>query len=58
MLLAAYIGDLPTFECLWSFAKSELDNFGFMNWQISSDGNVLGSGGATDADQVSNSCTL
>ncbi|HUD43990.1 MAG TPA: glycosyl hydrolase family 8 [Patescibacteria group bacterium] len=51
MLLSVWAGDQPTFSGLWSYAKKYLDSNGLMNWDINSSGSVIGSNGATDADQ-------
>lgn len=51
MLFSASIGDKKQFEKLWEYTKSYLDENGLMNWKISSSGNVVGWGSATDADQ-------
>ena len=51
MLLSAYLADENTFQCLWSFAKSKFDSNGLMNWHVDSSGNIIGSGGALDADE-------
>lgn len=51
MLAAVYMADRPTFDGLWSYAKSHLDTKGLMNWQLSATGTVIGQGSATDADE-------
>tara|TARA_B110001452_G_scaffold142710_1_gene118712 strand:+ start:432 stop:1226 length:795 start_codon:yes stop_codon:yes gene_type:complete len=51
MIFSAYMQDQTTFECMWSFAKTKFDSNGLMNWHISKDGNVAGSGSAFDADE-------
>ncbi len=51
MLLSAYMGDQATFNGLWAYAKHWFDANGLMNWQISSNGTVIGSGAAIDADE-------
>jgi endo-1,4-beta-D-glucanase Y len=50
MLVAAYLSDRSTFDCLWKFAKLHMDSAGLMNWRIGPDGSLWGNGGATDAD--------
>ena len=51
MIFSAYMQDQTTFGCMWSFAKTKFDSNGLMNWHISKDGNVAGSGSAFDADE-------
>ena len=52
MLLAVYADDQPTFDKLWQYAKLWPDSNGLMNWYINAAGTqVLGTGGATDADE-------
>ena len=50
MLLAAYLADQETFECLWAFAQHHADDAGLMHWRIGPDGSLWGKGAATDAD--------
>jgi endo-1,4-beta-D-glucanase Y len=53
MLMAAYIGDRPTFDGLWAYAKQHATGAGLMNWHINADGTIPmgGTGSATDADE-------
>ena len=51
MILAANVQDKATFDGLWGYAKSHLDNNGLMNWKIGPDGSTWGSNAATDADE-------
>jgi endo-1,4-beta-D-glucanase Y len=51
MIAAVYMYDRPTFDGLWSYAKSHFDADGLMNWQISSSGSIVGMNSATDADE-------
>jgi endo-1,4-beta-D-glucanase Y len=56
MLAAAYIGDKPTFDGLWTYAKAHADSKGLMNWHIASNGTAIMTNGtepgsATDADE-------
>lgn len=51
MLLAVWGNDAGTFDALWNYGKKYLDGKGLMNWQIASDGKVIGTGSATDADE-------
>jgi endo-1,4-beta-D-glucanase Y len=52
MLAAAYLADHATFDGLWAYAQSKLDENGVMNWHYDAGGNSLdGGGGATDADE-------
>ena len=50
MLLAAYLSDRATFDCLWKFAQVHMSTAGVMHWRIGPDGSLWGKGGATDAD--------
>lgn len=51
MVLASYAADQATLNGLWNYGKKYLDSKGLMNWQIDSNGNVIGQGSATDADE-------
>lgn len=51
MLLSVYAKDQTTFAGLWNYGKKYLDSNGLMNWDIDSNGTVIGSGSATDADE-------
>jgi endo-1,4-beta-D-glucanase Y len=51
MILAAYMGDKPTFDGLWSYAKSHFDANGLMHWKIDPNNNVTGQNAATDGDE-------
>lgn len=51
MLLAAYLDDRPTFDGLWTFARSFRNPRGLMAWSISRDGTILDSNAATDGDE-------
>jgi len=51
MLSAVLATDRSTFDGLWRYAQKYLDSNGLMNWQIGSDGRVIGSGSAADADE-------
>ncbi|NOK36061.1 hypothetical protein HMI49_22930 [Corallococcus exercitus] len=51
MLLAANNGDRTTFDGLWKYAQSHLNENGLMNWRIDAQGGTLGQNGATDADE-------
>lgn len=51
MLLAVYMDDQDTFDELWQYSQLHLDDQGLMHWYIGPDGEVLGEGGATDADE-------
>jgi endo-1,4-beta-D-glucanase Y len=43
--------DQPTFDALWKYSQKYLNGNGLMHWQISADGQVIGMGAATDADE-------
>ena len=51
MLLAVYLDDRATFDKLWAYARAYHNTRGLMAWHISSTGQVLDSGAATDADE-------
>lgn len=51
MLLSYFANDEATFSKLWNYVQKYLDPKGLMNWQISSSGQVIGQGSATDADE-------
>ncbi|WP_338277447.1 glycosyl hydrolase family 8 [Corallococcus caeni] len=51
MLLAANNGDRTTFDGLWKYAQSHLNENGLMNWRIDAQGATVGQNGATDADE-------
>jgi endo-1,4-beta-D-glucanase Y len=51
MVLAAYLNDRPTFDGLWSYAKSHFNANGLMHWRIDANNNVTGTGAATDAEE-------
>ncbi|MDC0740720.1 glycosyl hydrolase family 8 [Polyangium sp. rjm3] len=51
MLLSAYLGDKPTFDGLWGYAKSHFDGNGLMHWQINASNSVIGWNAATDSDE-------
>lgn len=52
MLLSVAMADQHTFDELWKYSQQWLNSNGLMNWYINAAGTqVLGSGGATDADE-------
>ncbi len=51
MLLSAFAGDKSTFDGLWAYGQKYMDGKGLMNWDIDQNGNVIGQGSATDADE-------
>jgi endo-1,4-beta-D-glucanase Y len=51
MLMAVYMTDKTTFDGLWAYAKARRDGKGLMNWHYDSNGNAVGNGAATDADE-------
>ena len=51
MLFAAYLNDRDTFDGLWQFGKSKLNDRGLMAWLVNSSGNTLDGTAATDADE-------
>lgn len=51
MILAAVYNDQPTFDGLFKYSLKYRNANKMMLWQIDQYGNVIGSGGATDADE-------
>ncbi len=51
MLLSVYMGDQEVFDNLWQYARQYFDDNGLMNWEVSPDGGVIGSGAALDGDE-------
>jgi endo-1,4-beta-D-glucanase Y len=51
MEFAVYMGDKPTFDGLWAYAKAHRNGNGLMNWRIDANGGTVGQGAATDADE-------
>lgn len=53
MLIAAYVEDREVFQALWAFSQKYLNSDGLMGWQIwpGHEDEILGAGGATDADE-------
>lgn len=51
MLFSVAMEDRNTFEGLWSFAKSHMNETGLMHWKIDHHDVVSGTGSASDADQ-------
>jgi endo-1,4-beta-D-glucanase Y len=51
MLLAVYANDQPTFDKFWQYSQIHLDSNGLMNWYIGPNGELLGSGAASDSDE-------
>jgi endo-1,4-beta-D-glucanase Y len=51
MIFAVYMGDKATFDGLWTYEKAHRDGKGLMNWHIDANGNTVGNGAATDADE-------
>jgi endo-1,4-beta-D-glucanase Y len=51
MLISVYMDDQPTFDALWQYEQLHSGANGLMEWEIGPDGNVLGSGAASDGDE-------
>jgi endo-1,4-beta-D-glucanase Y len=51
MLIAAYHGDREIFDGLWAYARAHSNGNGLMHWKVNSEGRVVGSGAASDADE-------
>lgn len=51
MLLAVRHNDRATFDALWRYTKSKLDERGLMHWKVDRDGIVTGKNSATDGDE-------
>jgi endo-1,4-beta-D-glucanase Y len=50
MILTSLFDDQTEFDGLWLFAKDHFNENGVMHWKIGSPGELLGEGGATDAE--------
>lgn len=50
MIAAAYVGDRPTFDGLWTYAQTHFDGNGLMDWRVGKDGKTVAAGSATDGD--------
>lgn len=51
MLLAVRHNDRATFDALWRYTKSKLDERGLMHWKVDQSGMVTGKNSATDGDE-------
>jgi endo-1,4-beta-D-glucanase Y len=51
MLIAAYAADKEMFDGFWSYYKANSNGNGLMHWKINGCSGVLGSNGASDADE-------
>lgn len=51
LLFSAAMKDKSTFDSLYNYTKLYSDKNGLMNWKIDSNGKVIGTGSATDADE-------
>jgi endo-1,4-beta-D-glucanase Y len=51
LLFSAAMKDKNTFDRLYNYMRLYLDKNGLMHWEIDSNGNVIGKGSATDADE-------
>ncbi len=51
VLASVYMDDQETFDALFKYEQSYLNQNGVMHWRIGSDGSILGRNGATDADE-------
>lgn len=51
MLIAVYLNDQAMFDGFWQYVRLHLNANGLMDWEISPDGTVSGSGAATDGDE-------
>lgn len=51
LLFSSAMKDKNTFDHLYNYMKLYLDKNGLMHWKIDSNGNVIGEGSATDADE-------
>src|SRR5690606_36098459 len=51
MLIAVYMNDQHLFDELWKYEQLYLTLNGLMHWYIGAEGNVLGEGAASDADE-------
>jgi endo-1,4-beta-D-glucanase Y len=51
MLLAVYMNDQELFDNLWKYEQLHVNENGLMHWEIDPQGNVIGSGAASDGDE-------
>ncbi len=51
MLLSVYFNERDLFDDLYRYAKKYFNSTGLMDWSISADGRVVGTGAATDGDE-------
>jgi endo-1,4-beta-D-glucanase Y len=51
MLLTVYMNDQEVFDNLWKYEQLHLNSRGLMNWEIDPNGNVIGTGAASDGDE-------
>lgn len=51
MLLAVRHNDRATFDALWRYTRSKLDERGLMHWRVDQNGIVTGKNSATDGDE-------
>jgi endo-1,4-beta-D-glucanase Y len=51
MILALVMDDQATFDAFWKYSQKYLNGNGLMHWLIGADGQVVGQGAATDADE-------
>ncbi|HKP61164.1 MAG TPA: glycosyl hydrolase family 8, partial [Polyangiales bacterium] len=51
MLISVYMDDQATFDGLWQYEQLHRGKNGLMEWEISPDGTVIGSGAASDGDE-------
>jgi endo-1,4-beta-D-glucanase Y len=51
LLLAVYEDDQTTFDQLWRYVAKYLNANGLMDWEVDPQGNVIGTGAASDGDE-------
>lgn len=51
LLLAVYMDDQEVFDGIWKYEQLYLNDNGLMHWEVSAEGNVIGTGAALDGDE-------
>jgi endo-1,4-beta-D-glucanase Y len=51
MLLAVYHDDQAVFDQLWRYVALHLNAHGLMDWEVDPQGNIIGTGAASDGDE-------
>lgn len=51
LLLSAYMDDQEVFDGIWKYEQLYINANGLMNWEVSAEGQVIGTGAALDGDE-------